>query len=158
MFMSILATVQLVCIQLLSAALGFEADAFTPATANGSVTEATATQSTLAPPPTGVSTTPPPSLPLGYLPHIVFFLADDWGHFNMGWRGNQEARTPNIDGLVQEGIVLDRPYVYQFCSPTRSAAFGTTAHPHQHQEHGPHRARRSRPAGLDHRRQAPQRG
>jgi hypothetical protein len=121
MFMSILATVQLVCVQLLSTALGFEADASTSATANGSVSEATATQPTLVPRPTGVSTTPPPSLPLGYLPHIVFFLADDWGHFNMGWRGNPEARTPNIDGLVQDGIVLDRHYVFQFCSPTRSS-------------------------------------
>ena len=68
------------------------------------------------PPPTPV--VPPP---LGFQPHIIFFLADDFGHYNMGWRGNKEARTPNMDRLVQEGLVLDRHYVYQFCSPTRSS-------------------------------------
>lgn len=39
----------------------------------------------------------------------------------MGWRNNTEARTPNMDRLVADGIILDRHYVYKFCSPTRSA-------------------------------------
>lgn len=73
------------------------------------------------PPPPPLPPLPPLPLPLGYRPHLVFFLADDWGHYNMGWRGNPEARTPNIDALVKEGVILDRHYVYQFCSPTRSA-------------------------------------
>ena len=73
------------------------------------------------PPPPPLPPLPPLPLPLGYKPHLVFFLADDWGHYNMGWRGNAEARTPNIDDLVREGIALDRHYVYQFCSPTRSS-------------------------------------
>jgi arylsulfatase A-like enzyme len=51
--------------------------------------------------------------PLGYKPHLIFFLGDDVGHFNMGWRNNSEARTPHMDALVSEGIVLDRHYVYQ---------------------------------------------
>lgn len=48
-------------------------------------------------------------------------MADDYGHYNAGWRGNKEARTPAMDALVSEGIVLDRHYVYQYCSPTRSS-------------------------------------
>jgi len=65
--------------------------------------------------------TPPVPPPLGFKPHIIFFLADDLGRYNMGWRGNKEARTPALDALVADGVVLDRHYVYQYCSPTRSA-------------------------------------
>jgi len=39
----------------------------------------------------------------------------------MGWRGNKEARTPNMDKLVADGVILDRHYVFKFCSPTRSS-------------------------------------
>jgi arylsulfatase I/J len=39
----------------------------------------------------------------------------------MGWRNNSEARTPNMNALVKEGVILDRHYVYQYCSPTRSS-------------------------------------
>lgn len=73
------------------------------------------------PPPPPAPPLPPLPQPLGYLPHLIFFLADDWGHYNAGWHGNKEARTPNMDALVSEGVVLDRHYVYQFCSPTRSS-------------------------------------
>jgi len=48
-------------------------------------------------------------------------LADDFGHYNVGFRGNNEARTPNMDALVEAGLILDRHYVYQYCSPTRSS-------------------------------------
>ena len=65
--------------------------------------------------------TPPVPPPLGFKPPIIFFLADDLGRYNMGWRGNKEARTPALDALVADGVVLDRHYVYQYCSPTRSA-------------------------------------
>ena len=61
------------------------------------------------------------SPPLGFKPSIVFFLADDFGHYNSGWNGNAEARTPNIDALVKQGIVMDRQYTFKFCSPTRSS-------------------------------------
>lgn len=29
--------------------------------------------------------------------------------------------TPNMNGLVKEGIEMDRQYVYKYCSPTRTA-------------------------------------
>eukprot|EP00036_Acanthoecidae_sp_10tr_P015081 CAMPEP_0206295298 /NCGR_PEP_ID=MMETSP0106_2-20121207/5093_1 /ASSEMBLY_ACC=CAM_ASM_000206 /TAXON_ID=81532 /ORGANISM="Acanthoeca-like sp., Strain 10tr" /LENGTH=580 /DNA_ID=CAMNT_0053725945 /DNA_START=6 /DNA_END=1748 /DNA_ORIENTATION=+ len=74
-----------------------------------------------SPPPPPAPPAPPVPPPLGYKPNIIFFLADDYGHYNMGWRGNKEARTPNMDTLVADGIILDRHYVYQYCSPTRSS-------------------------------------
>ncbi len=58
------------------------------------------------------------------LPTIAFFLIDDFGWADAGWHrpsGYKEVQTPVMDGLVQEGIELDRNYVYKFCSPTRSA-------------------------------------
>merc|ERR1711907_407162 len=54
-------------------------------------------------------------------PHIIFHLADDLGHYNLGYMGNKEARTPNIDTLVKNGVRLARHYTYKYCSPTRSS-------------------------------------
>ena len=61
-------------------------------------------------------------------PHIVFFMADDLGHANVGWHRQQDAggippevQTPNMDELVANGIDLQRAYAYMFCSPTRSS-------------------------------------
>jgi arylsulfatase I/J len=34
---------------------------------------------------------------------------------------NSNMTTPNIDGLVKQGIELDRVYSYHYCSPTRSS-------------------------------------
>ena len=53
-------------------------------------------------------------------PNIVFMLADDLGWNDVGYHGS-EIRTPHIDGLVQEGLELDRYYAFPLCSPTRAA-------------------------------------
>ena len=53
-------------------------------------------------------------------PNLVIFVADDLGWNDVGYHGS-EIRTPNIDQLTQQGIELDRFYVYPFCSPTRTA-------------------------------------
>eukprot|EP00039_Didymoeca_costata_P007163 m.96923 g.96923 ORF g.96923 m.96923 type:complete len:570 (+) comp13570_c0_seq7:39-1748(+) len=58
-------------------------------------------------------------------PHIVAILADDYGWAEVGWhrpKGYKEVKTPNMDQLVATGIEMNRHYVYQVCSPTRSAA------------------------------------
>ena len=64
----------------------------------------------------------------GQRPHILFFMADDLGHGNVGWHRRQddgavppEVQTPTMDLLVAEGIDLRRVYSYKFCSPTRSS-------------------------------------
>eukprot|EP01047_Picozoa_sp_COSAG01_P079983 COSAG01_NODE_15377_length_1345_cov_1.402087_1_plen_368_part_10 len=70
---------------------------------------------------------------------IVLMLSDDHGYYNVGFphgplrRGNPEMRTPHLDRLAAEGIVLDRHYVYKFCSPTRSSLMSGRVPPHVNQ-------------------------
>ena len=57
-------------------------------------------------------------------PHIVFVLVDDWGWANVGYHRDPptpEVVTPNIDGLVKQGLELDQHYVFRVCSPSRSS-------------------------------------
>mmetsp|Transcript_15023 Transcript_15023/g.33125 ORF Transcript_15023/g.33125 Transcript_15023/m.33125 type:complete len:658 (+) Transcript_15023:78-2051(+) len=66
-------------------------------------------------------------------PHVLFILADDYGWGNMGVhrrdagsspeeiQGQAEVQTPNIDALIDAGVLLDRHYTYKICSPTRSS-------------------------------------
>lgn len=66
-------------------------------------------------------------------PHVLFFLADDYGWANLGYhrrdadmsaseeQGKAEVHTPSIDALIDEGILLDRHYTYKICSPTRAS-------------------------------------
>ena len=53
-------------------------------------------------------------------PTVPTRTTDDYGWHNVGWR-NGEMRTPTLDMLAAEGIVLDRHYVFQYCSPSRSS-------------------------------------
>ena len=52
---------------------------------------------------------------------VVFALADNFGHYNTGFSGNKEARTPTLDALAASGVRLTRMYAFKFCSPSRSA-------------------------------------
>ena len=65
-------------------------------------------------------------------PNILIILADDYGWSETGFHRNtsiggvnvpftKEVRTPHIDSLARDGMILDRTYVYKCCSPTRSA-------------------------------------
>ena len=57
-------------------------------------------------------------------PHIVFMMVDDWGWADVGYHREtptKEVVTPNIDNLVKEGLQLDHHYVFNWCSPSRSA-------------------------------------
>ena len=53
-------------------------------------------------------------------PHIVIFLADDLGSFDVGWRGG-EIPTPNLDKLAARGVRFTQFYNAARCSPTRAA-------------------------------------
>ena len=53
-------------------------------------------------------------------PHILFLLADDLGWSDVGFHGSK-IKTPNIDKLASEGVILDNYYVLPICTPTRSA-------------------------------------
>ena len=58
--------------------------------------------------------------PAGH-PNIVFLLADDLGWKDVGYHGS-EIKTPNIDRLAREGVVLEQCYAMPVCSPARSSA------------------------------------
>lgn len=47
-------------------------------------------------------------------------MADDAGWNDVGYHGS-EIRTPNIDRLAENGVVLDQFYVCPTCSPTRAS-------------------------------------
>lgn len=51
--------------------------------------------------------------------NIVVILADDLGWGDVGFH-NSEIKTPNIDRLAQDGIILDRFYTAPVSSPTRA--------------------------------------
>lgn len=52
-------------------------------------------------------------------PNIVIILADDLGWDDVGYHGSK-IRTPHLDKIANEGVVLDRFYVAPVCTPTRA--------------------------------------
>ena len=47
--------------------------------------------------------------------HVLMILADDYGWGDSGWHrqddiGRQEVLTPTMDGLIKQGLELDRHY------------------------------------------------
>ncbi len=52
-------------------------------------------------------------------PNIIILLADDLGWGDVGYHGS-DIRTPNIDQLAKEGVILNRFYTASICSPTRA--------------------------------------
>jgi arylsulfatase A-like enzyme len=52
-------------------------------------------------------------------PHIIMHVMDDWGRYDVGFRGNKEAVTPNMDALATSGVIFDRLYTHKYCSPSR---------------------------------------
>jgi arylsulfatase A-like enzyme/dienelactone hydrolase len=54
-------------------------------------------------------------------PNIVYFLVDDLGYADVGFMGSRDVRTPHIDRLAKEGVILESFYVQPVCSPTRAA-------------------------------------
>lgn len=53
-------------------------------------------------------------------PNILFVLVDDLGWSDVGFHGSK-IKTPNVDKLAREGVVLESYYVQPICSPTRGA-------------------------------------
>eukprot|EP00051_Salpingoeca_urceolata_P027772 m.483220 g.483220 ORF g.483220 m.483220 type:complete len:516 (-) comp22829_c0_seq1:60-1607(-) len=59
-------------------------------------------------------------------PHIVFFLADDYGfadisyHTEMYGNASNVVKTPALDALAASGVKLENYYVQPVCSPTRA--------------------------------------
>ena len=56
------------------------------------------------------------------IPNVVIIVADDLGWADVGYH-DSAIETPYIDGLVLEGIELDRFYASPLCGPTRKGLY-----------------------------------
>ncbi|MFK5973475.1 MAG: sulfatase-like hydrolase/transferase [Flavobacteriaceae bacterium] len=66
---------------------------------------------------------------IGEKPNIILVMTDDLGWFDVGFNGNREVKTPNIDDMASQGIIFNRFYsASPVCSPTR-ASFITGRNP-----------------------------
>ena len=62
-------------------------------------------------------------------PNFLILVADDLGYSDLGFLGS-EIRTPRLDALAAEGLVMTNFHVAPTCSPTRAMLLtGTDTHP-----------------------------
>lgn len=53
-------------------------------------------------------------------PNIILIMADDLGYGDTGFNGNRVVKTPELDALSEQGIILEHFYAgNSVCSPTR---------------------------------------
>ncbi len=52
-------------------------------------------------------------------PNIIIVLADDLGWGDVGFHGS-EIKTPNLDQMAKDGVILHHFYTAPVCSPTRA--------------------------------------
>lgn len=68
-------------------------------------------------------------------PNIIFIFADDLGWGDLGCYGHQHLKTPYLDKMASEGILLTNFYVANpVCSPSRTAVM-TGQYPARHRVH-----------------------
>lgn len=57
-------------------------------------------------------------------PNFVFLLTDDQTTYSLGCYGNDDVKTPHIDGLAADGVVFDRHYnTTAICMASRASIF-----------------------------------
>ncbi|MEX2512166.1 MAG: sulfatase-like hydrolase/transferase [Cyclobacteriaceae bacterium] len=54
-------------------------------------------------------------------PNFVIVMTDDQGYGDVGYMGNSDIITPNLDEMSRAGLRLDRFYTAPVCSPTRAS-------------------------------------
>ena len=62
-------------------------------------------------------------------PNIVLIMADDMGFSDIGAYG-AEIRTPNLDGMADQGFSFSQMYNNAKCCPSRASLL-TGLYPHQ---------------------------
>src|SRR5438093_13615909 len=54
-------------------------------------------------------------------PNVIVFLSDDVGWGELGFQGNKQIPTPNIDSIAKNGTRFTNGYVAAtYCSPSRA--------------------------------------
>ena len=54
-------------------------------------------------------------------PNIILIITDDQDYYSLGFHGNPEIDTPNLDRFAAESLKMERFYVSPLCSPTRAS-------------------------------------
>lgn len=54
-------------------------------------------------------------------PNIILIITDDQGYGDLGFHGNPVLKTPHLDRLAEESVILERFYVSPVCAPTRAS-------------------------------------
>ncbi|MDB2687459.1 sulfatase-like hydrolase/transferase [Mariniblastus sp.] len=56
------------------------------------------------------------------MPNVILIMSDDQGWGDIGFNGNAEIHTPNLDAMASNGVKFDRFYAAApLCSPTRGS-------------------------------------
>src|SRR5215216_6478477 len=62
-------------------------------------------------------------------PNIIYIMADDLGYADLSCYGRKDYKTPNLDKLASQGVMLMNAYAAApVCTPTR-VAFMTGRYP-----------------------------
>ena len=64
----------------------------------------------------------------GSNPNIILVLTDDQDFYDLGFHGNPEIDTPNLDNFAAESLEMSRFYVSPLCSPTRASIMTGRSH------------------------------
>lgn len=54
-------------------------------------------------------------------PNVLLILTDDQGYGDLGYTGNPDVSTPNLDKFASGAVKFDRFYVSSVCAPTRAS-------------------------------------
>src|ERR1043165_7942446 len=54
-------------------------------------------------------------------PNVVLIVTDDQGYGDLGFHGNKDIQTPNLDRFALESMRLTHFYVSPVCTPTRAS-------------------------------------
>ena len=55
-------------------------------------------------------------------PNVILLMSDDQGWGDVGFNGNEDIHTPNLDAMAASGVRLNRFYAAApLCSPTRGS-------------------------------------
>src|SRR5687767_15972154 len=54
-------------------------------------------------------------------PNVLVIITDDQGYGDLGFHGNPQIQTPNLDQLARESVRSKYFYVSPVCAPTRAS-------------------------------------
>ena len=53
-------------------------------------------------------------------PNVVLIMTDDMGYGDLGFHGNPQIDTPNLDAMAKRSSIIQQFYVSPVCAPTRA--------------------------------------